>query len=250
MHRYSQILIFILALATVPFVALGQKKYEGPGNWFIGADAGVTLAFSENVSTDNFLHVKMPSASIVLGRTITPYWGLRLSAGFFPQVGYPHQKAVKYDPEMFSPYGFYIGSGTLDLMLNISNLCRRYDVRNWFDGYLIAGGGMLYSFGMEKKVLDWPSYSYPVQSVDAWYWNAKVGLMGAWHISRPCDLTAEIDAFLTDNAYNGVIDQSASPFDIFVGVRLGIVYYLRNSMHRHRYANPAKVHRYWSDLND
>ena len=247
MHRYTKLLILIFALATVPFVAQGQRHYEGPGNWFVGIDAGVSLALNENVTGDNFLRARLPAGSITLGRTMTPYFGMRLSAGFHPQFGYPHKKAIDYDPERFSPYQFFAGSGSLDLMLNLSNLCRHYDVRNWFDAYFIAGGGMLYSFGMDEKVVDWPEYIYPVNNEEKWYWNAKVGLMGAWHINRGCDFTAELDCFFTDNAYNGVVDSSAQPFDLFTTFRVGIVYYFNNSMHRHRYANRSRTtHGYWS----
>lgn len=248
MCRYTQLLILILAIAAAPFVALGQKHYEGPGNWFVGIDAGVALALNENVTGSNFLRTKIPSGSITFGRTLTPFWGVRLSSGFYPQFGYPHKKAVDFDSEMFSPYQYFVASGSLDLMLNLSNLCRIYDVRNWFDAYFIAGGGMLYSFGMDKKVDEWPVYIYPVDSKEQWYWNAKVGLMGAWHVHRAFDFTAELDCFFTDNAYNGVADSHSLAFDLFTSFRVGVVYYFRNSQHRHRYANPLRRQRYWKDI--
>lgn len=250
MLRINKFLTILLAIAATPFVALGQKHYEGPGNWFIGIDAGVSLALNENVTVKNFLHTQIPSGSIVIGRTITPYWGLRLSGGFYSQLGHPHKIAVDFDSQLYSDYRFHVASGTLDLMLNLSNLFRPFDTRNWFDAYLIAGGGMLYSFGMDKKVDDWPSYIYPVNSEAGWYWSAKAGFMGAWHIRRSCDLTAEIDCIFTDNAYNGVVDNINRSIDLFLTPRIGIVYYFKNSKGRHRYANVAKRHKYWTDLND
>mgnify|MGYP003297803513 FL=1 len=249
MRRYTTFLIFLWVLATVPVMAQGRKLYEGPGNWFVGIDAGTSLALSENVKPDNFFHTEIPSVSITFGRTFTPIWSMRLSAGFYPQFGHPHSKAVKYAPEMFSSYRFLTSSGSLDLMLNITNLFHHYDVRNWFDLYFIAGGGMLYSFGMDKKVNEWPDYIYPVNSEEKWYWNAKAGLMGAWHIQRSMDFTAELDCFFTDNAYNGVVNKKAPPYDMFLSFRVGVVYYFANSLHRHRYANRQKRHhRSWYNL--
>lgn len=249
MRPISRLLILLILIAAVPVNVLGQKRYEGSGNWFVGVDAGVSFAMNENVTGKNFFHLRIPSGSIVLGRTITPYWGLRLSAGVYSQLGHPHEKAVKYDPETYTDYQFYAGSGSLDLMLNLSNMFRKYDVRNWFDAYLIAGGGMLYKFGLDKKVDAWPSYVYPVDSQDQWFWNAKVGFMGAWHVKRSCDFTAELDGFFTDNAYNGVAD-GANKFDVFLSFRIGIVYYFSNSKGRHRYANPSKhKQKYWDFSN-
>lgn len=249
MHRIIKPFILI-AIAAMPFVTRGQKHYEGPGNWFMGIDAGVTLAMNENVTTSNFFHTELPSGSISLGRSLSPYWAMRLSAGFYSQLGHPHEKAVSYDSDIYNDYRFHTAIGSLDLMLNLSNLFRQYDVRNWFDAYLIAGGGVLYSFGMDKKVDDWPAYVYPVNSEELLTWNAKTGIMGAWHVNRGCDLTFEIDCFFTDNAYNGVVDIETRLFDLFLSPRIGIVYYIKNSKGRHRYANPPKKHRYWRDLNN
>lgn len=250
MHRIIRTIILLTAIAAMPFVARGQKHYEGPGNWFVSIDAGATLAMNENVTTENFFHTELPSGSLTIGRTITPFWSLRLSAGFYSQLGHPHEKAVTYDSETYSDYQFHTAVGSLDLMLNLSNMFRPYDVRNWFDAYLIAGGGVLYSFGMDKKVDEWPEYVYPVDSKELMTWSAKAGLMGAWHLTRACDLTFEIDCFFTDNAYNGVVDNPHRSIDMFLSPRIGVVHYFKNSKGRHRYANAPKRHRYWRDLNN
>ena len=250
MHRIIKTIILLITIATMPFMARGQKRYEGPGNWFVGIDAGVALAMNENVTGKNFFHTKIPSGSITLGKTITPYWGLRLSAGFYSQIGHPHEKAIEYDKDTYGDYRFHTASGSLDLMLNMTNWFRPYDVRNWFDAYLIAGGGVLYTFGMDKKVDAWPSYVYPVNSEELLTWNAKTGIMAAWHANRACDVTFEVDCFFTDNAYNGVVDNPSRSIDLFLSPRIGVVYYFKNSKGRHRYANIAKNHRYWRGLNN
>jgi len=248
MHRIIKVLILLTSIATVPLVAMGQKHYEGPGNWFVGIDAGVTLAMNENVTPSNFFHTEIPSGSITIGRAITPFWGLRLSAGFYSQLGHPHEKAVAYDSETYNDYRFHTGVGSLDLMLNMTNWFRPYDVRHWFDAYLIAGGGVLYSFGMDKKVDEWPEYIYPVDSKELLTWSAKAGMMGAWHTARSCDLTFEIDCFFTENAYNGVVDEKTRKVDMFLSPRIGIVYYFKNSKGRHRFANAPKKHRFWRNI--
>jgi len=65
---------------------------------------------------------------------------------------------------------------------------------------------------------------------------------------RECDLTFELDFHTTPNEYNGVTG-GALVIDFFITSKIGIVYYLPNGKHRHRFANPKIFHRYWTELN-
>lgn len=245
MKRFSYLLLF----ALLPWIGWAQKKsYEGPGNWFVGMDVGASLAMAENVTYEDFFKSEIPSGSIQLGRTLAPWLGLRLLAGCYSQMGHASKVAIKYEPKTYTPYRFYTGIGTMDVMLNLSNMCRRYDVRNWFDGYFILGGGALYSFGFDKKVDAWDAEIYPVNSEELLTWTGKAGLMGAWHVARAWDLTAELDVHATENAYNGVVDRPDRQVDFFLSCRIGMTYYLKNGKGRHRYANPKVVHKFWKDL--
>lgn len=241
----SKILLIVIALLPGLLMAQKRKSYEGPGNWFFGLDAGTSLAMAENVTAEDFFLTEIPSGSLVLGRTLSPWMGMRLTAGFQSQLGHASKVAVKYEPDTFTPYRYNLALGTIDVMLNVTNLCRRYDVRNWFDCYWIVGGGVLYSFGMDKKVDSWDAEIYPVNSEELLTWTGKTGLMGAWHTTRAWDLTVELDLHATDNAYNGVIDRIDRKMDFFLSMRIGMIYFFENRKGRHRYANPAKVHKYW-----
>lgn len=250
MLRFCWVFALLMMLVTTPaaWAQSHKRSYEGPGNWFIGVDGGVSLALNENVTADNVMHVHVPSGSIQLGRTFTPRWSMRVTGGVSSQIGHPSKVAVQYKPKMFTDYHFYTAITTMDVMLNLSNCFRRYDTRNWFDGYLVVGGGGLFRFNVDEKVKYWYIDVYPVEYNNYWFWTAKVGFEGAWHISRTCDLTAEFDVFASDNAYNGVV---GSPMfcDFFLSPRIGIVYYLGNRRHRHRFANPPVEHKYWTELN-
>lgn len=240
----------MMLLIWMPLACLAQKKrsYEGPGNWFVGLDVGTSLAMAENVTPEDFLKTEIPTTSIQIGRTLSPYFSLRLTAGYHSQMGHASKVSVKYDPETYSPYRFMLAVGTLDAMLNVTNLCRHYDVRDWFDLYIIIGGGTLYSFGFDKKVESWDPEIYPVDSKELLTWTGKVGLMGAWHVNRAWDLLTELDVHATENAYNGVVDRPDRQMDFFLSMRLGMTYFFGNGKGRHRYANPPVVHRYWKDL--
>ena len=248
--RFCRFFMFLLLMATVS-VCRAQKTdrtFLGPGNWFVGIDVGTGLSLAENVNHDNFHKMKLPSGSIQIGRTLTPKWNIRLSAGVSSQLGYPPTAARKYLRDMFTPYQFVLGVGTFDIMLNLANCFRKYDSRNWYDCYLVVGGGELYRFYVDDKVDGWYEDIYVVDRSNEWYWTAKIGHESAWHIMRECDLTFELDFHVTDNAYNGV-NGGSQEIDFFVTAKLGIVYYFPNGQHRQRFANPRKYHRYWTELN-
>lgn len=240
-------LLLVLLLWPMPLSAQHKRSYEGPGNWFVSMDVGTSLSLAENVTYEDFLTTEIPSGSLSFGRVFSPWFGMRLSAGFYSQLGHASKVAVMYEPETYTPYRFHTGLGTLEAMLNLTNLSRRYDVRNWFDCYLIAGGGALYSFGFDKKVDAWYVDVYPVSSEELLTWVGKGGWLGTWHVSREWDLSFELDLLVTENAYNGVVDRLDRKMDFFLSFRLGMTYYLENRKGRHRFANPAVEHRFWKN---
>lgn len=246
-------LLFLLGMMT--FVSeLGaqnakRRSYEGPGNWFFGVNIGTSLAMNENVSSENFFHTEIPTGFVQLGRTLTPRWSMRATGMISTQFGHPSRVAQQYKPQMFTDYRFFAAVTTMDVMLNLSNCFRKYDTRNWFDLYLVLGGGGLFRFNMDEKVRYWYTDIYPVEANNFWFWAAKTGVEGAWHVSRSWDLVAELDVYATDNAYNGV---SGSPtfWDAFLTMHVGMTYYFGNSKHRNRFANPRIVHKFWTELNE
>ena len=251
MLRFSWVMILLVLSfsASVMEAQRPKRNYEGPGNWFMGVNVGTTLAMNENVHFADFFHSEIPGGFVQLGRTMSPYMSMRVVGSVSPQFGYPSKVAVEYKPEMFSPYRFFTAISTLDVMIDLSNCFRRYDTRNWFDGYFVIGGGGLFRFNVDEKVRYWYTDIYPVAANNYWFWAAKAGLEGAWHVARGWDLVAELDLYATDNAYNGVVGASRQ-WDIFLGMQIGMTYYFRNSQRRHRYANPPIVHKYWTELNE
>lgn len=251
MLRFCWVISLVMIILAAPSVEAQNHKrsYEGPGNWFFGLNLGTSLAMNENVKSDNFFHTEIPSGSIQLGRTFTPWFNLRVVGLLSSQMGYPSDISVAYRQQMFNPYRFYAAISTMDMMLNLTNCFRRYDTRNWFDAYLVFGGGGLFRFNVDEKVRYWYIDVYPVEANNYWFWTAKAGFEGAWHVSRGWDLTLEVDMFASDNAYNGVVGTTRS-WDPFLVMQLGMTYYFRNSRHRHRYANPPVVHKYWTELNN
>lgn len=250
MQRFCWVISFLLLLLSASELgAQGHKRsYEGPGNWFVGINMGTSLAMNENVHYDNFYHTEIPTGSIQLGRTLSPRWNIRTIGMISTQFGHPSKIAAQYKPSMFNDYRFFAAITTMDVMLNITNCCRRYDTRNWFDAYFVVGGGGLFRFNVDEKVRYWYTDIYPVDANNYWFWTAKTGLEGAWHVSRGWDLAAEIDCYFSDNAYNGVVGTDRF-WDPFLVMQIGMRYYIGNSARRHRYANPPIVHKYWTEFN-
>lgn len=250
MIRFCWVISLLLLLLAAPRLGAQNLKrnYEGPGNWFFGINTGTSHAMNENVHYDNFFRVEIPSGGLYLGRSLTPRWSVRMSGMVSSQLGHPSKVAVQYKPQMFNDYHFYAVISTLDVMLNLTNCFRKYDTRNWFDAYLVVGGGGLFRFNVDEKVRYWYTDIYPVEANNYWFWAAKVGIEGAWHVSRSWDLVAGADFYASDNAYNGVVGTSRA-WDPFLVLRIGTSYYFKNKRLRHRFANPPIIHKYWTELN-
>lgn len=249
LHRIvCSCLLFLFALHNHVMRAQENKKdYEGPGVWFASMSVGTSLAYNENVHSTDIFKTKLPSGDICLGRLFTPRWGAQLNMGISAQIGYPPTLAITYLSSLYKPYEFYSATATADVLLNLTNYFRRYDSRNWFDGYVIAGGGILYRFFTESFVKNWYEDVYAIQSDAKAFWLSHIDLVGAFHSTRYLDLKITVGVNCTDNAYNGRVDHSRP--DFFLSLKAGVIYYFANSRKRHRFANPPIEHKYWRNLN-
>jgi len=247
------LVLFVASASALRAQEVG-RSYEGPGNFFIGVDLGSSFSIAENVNSEDLYKTIVPTVSGTLGYHFTPWFGIRLQAMITSQRGHADDAAVELDEKqktnVYDPYMFYAATASFDCLLNLSNCFRQYDSRNWFDGYLVVGGGQLYTFGFDKKRLEtWdPELTQIVDPNSYRYWQFKVGLEGAWHTTRSVDFTAELDFHFVENAYNGMVGTSRT-FDYFPSVRVGFTYYIPNAKSRHRFANPKVLHPYWKELN-
>lgn len=246
--RWVSLSLMFLTSVSAAWSQAFRHDYEGSGSWYIGLNAGNSLSMNENVHYSDLFTTKVPSASVILGRTFTPRWSLQFEGGISPQRGHAPEVAIKYKPQLYTPYDFYCAIVEGDVKLNLLNCFRAYDSRNWFDFNLVCGCGELFKFGMSEKVRQWQVDVYPVDAENYWFWTAKVGLEGAWHIRRSADLIADMNIYATDNAYNGV--RGSNRFcDWFFTMRVGVLYYLTNLQHRHRFANQKRPHLFWQELD-
>jgi len=256
MSRIYWLIGLILLFVSAPNVKAQElgRDYEGPGNFFVGVDLGSSFSIAENYNSDDLYKTVVPTFSGTLGYHFNPRFGVRLQAMITSQRGHASDEALQFDEDhetdLYRPYMFYAATASLDFMLNLANCFRQYDSRNWFDGYLVAGGGQLYTFGFDKDRLEqWDQeLTERVDPNSYRYWQFKVGLEGAWHIARSCDFTTELDFYFVENAYNGMVGSSRT-FDFFPSIRVGITYYIPNGKDRHRFANPKVLHPYWKELN-
>lgn len=256
MSRFYWLFSLTLLILAAPsgWAQESARDYEGPGNFFVGFDLGSSFSIAENISSEDLYKTVVPTVSTTLGYHFTPRFGIRLAAMLTSQRGHASDKAIEWDKDnesnLYRPYMFYAATASLDLMLNLSNCFRQYDARHWFDAYLVAGGGQLYTFGFDSDRLEkWDSEITDKVDPNSYrYWQFKVGLEGAWHVARSCDLTVELDYYFAENAYNGMVGSSRT-FDFFPSIRIGVAYYLPNMKNRHRFANPKVLHPYWKELN-
>lgn len=249
MTRYVHILLLLIFLlpASTCWAQKAGFDYEGPGSFFFGLDFGTSLSMNENIRYEDAFQTRIPSAGMQFGYAITPKWSARVTGLFSSQLGHPSKIVIKYNPNLYKTYQYNAMVVDADVMLNLTNCFRRYDSRNSMDLYAILGAGSLYTFGFDQFIDDWDKDLFAASSESLTLWNVKAGFNFAWHMTRAYDLQSEVDVFATDNKFNGIQGHNR-PFDWFLSLRIGIVYYFHNGMNRQRFANPRKPHFYWKEL--
>jgi len=250
MLNRNWILAIILFLLSAPLVEAQNKvkDYIGPGNFFIGAEIGSSVSIADFTEGAD-IALTPPTIGGTLGYHFNPYFGLRLQGLIISQRGHASEAAEALDSEVYKPYNFYALVGSLDGMLNVTNLFRTYDTRNVFDAYAVAGFGQLYTFGFSSHIKNWDPEVYFADYNSYRHWQWKIGIEGAWHLNRAFDITGEFDWFFTQSAYNGNKWHASSDLAHFPSLRVGAVYYFRNARQRHRFGNQKVLHPYWKELN-
>lgn len=132
---------------------------------------------------------------MLLGKYFSPVWGARLAiSGWRGRVGSEISKQA---------HGFYYGAATVDGLMNLSQLIRKYPER-LFDLSVIAG------IGFNR------TYSHSISS-----FMGRLGLQGALRLNDALDFNIEALANGVSDRWNGRDDHS---FDTYFTLSLGLTY--------------------------
>lgn len=173
-------------MAAFGLTAASAQEKENP--WFIQGQIGASYS-SGDVAFGKLIG---PSAQLAVGKYFTHVWGARLAfSGWQGRVG--ELNTDKAD-------GFYYGAVTVDGLMNLSQLIKRYHERP-FDVGILAGVGFNRSFSNASSFM------------------GRLGLQGSTRLNEALDFNVELVANGVSDRWNGRDDHGIDTyFDLTVGL--------------------------------
>lgn len=171
-----------------------RAQDTNPNPWFIQGQLGASYSSGDA----SFGKLIAPSGTIAFGKYFSPVWGARFSiSGWQGRVGSEITKKA---------HGFYYGAATVDGLMNLSQLIRKYPER-LFDVNVIAGIGFNRAFS---------------NSVSSFM--GRLGLQGSFRMNDALDFNIEATANGVSDRWNGRDDHS---IDTYFNLGLGFTYKFR-----------------------
>lgn len=185
-------IVTAMALAAAACTgAQAQEKGGNPNPWFIQGQMGVSYSSGDA----DFGKLIAPNGAIAVGKYFSHVWGARLAiSGWRGRVGSEVSKQA---------HGFYYGAATIDGLMNLSQLIKRYHERP-FDVSVIAG------MGFNR------SYTHSASS-----FMGRLGLQGALRLNEAMDFNIEAVANGVSDRWNGRDDHS---IDTYFNLSVGLTY--------------------------
>lgn len=187
-------IITAMTLAAACISVHAQEKKANPNPWFIQGQLGTSYSSGDAA----FGKLVAPAGTIAFGKYFSPVWGARLAiSGWRGRVGSEVSKQA---------HGFYYGAATVDGLMNLSQLIRKYPER-LFDLSIVGG------IGFNR------TYSHCASS-----FMGRLGLQGAFRLNDAIDFNVEALANGVSDRWNGRDDHS---IDTYFTVALGLTYKFR-----------------------
>lgn len=180
-------IITCLALGAACSLQAQDKPKENP--WFMQGQLGITYS----TGGTGIGRLLSPGGSLSVGKYFSPVWGARVNIGGW----------VAKTPGVYSGSdSFFYGSATVDGLMNLSQLIRKYPER-LFDVSVIAGIGFNRSFNHASSFM------------------GKLGLMGSFRLNDAIDLNVEATANGVGDRWNGRDDHG---IDTYFNLGVGLTY--------------------------
>ncbi|MBQ8673201.1 MAG: OmpA family protein [Bacteroides sp.] len=190
-----KLITITLALAAAALCAQAQEKKDNPNPWFLQGQMGATYSSGDA----DFGKLLSPGGQIAVGKYFSHMWGARLAvSGWQGRAGSERSNLAR---------GFYYGAATVDGMMNLSQLIRRYHERP-VDVSVIAGIGFNRTFSGSC----------------ASSFMGRLGLQASLRLNEAIDLNVEAMANGVSDRWNGRDDHG---IDTYFNVGVGLTYKLR-----------------------
>lgn len=211
--KKSSILAFGLALLAGSAVAQNAQEVtyvEDPSqgylfnkfssNWFIQAEGGVAVGFTDNDSKRNFSDRFAPAASLYVGKWFSPIIGARLGADFLSVKGVgeglgarPWENQVDgLDKTKIN----YAGPG-FDVMINLTNWWCGYKPNRVYNAYFYAGGALYWQ--MVKAPKNEAATEFEWKDTQDKLISLRAGITQEFNLSRHFALGLDLRAVAFDN---------------------------------------------------
>lgn len=206
-----------------------QEKHKN-GDWYVGLGVGYSQCLAENAQAEDFISHQIPSYNVMIGHNFSRTFGLRLTGGMNFQSSRCNEALSESLPEVYGDgmYKFKCWSAQMSGVLNMTNLFFGYDQMRTLTWNMLFGGGVVGTFGFEKKVIDkWNLLTYyPVDGEGGMYAVGHLGTQCCVQAGKAWDVGLELRMNVTDNNYNGVSNNNT--IDFYLDAMLSVSYHLKN----------------------
>lgn len=181
-----------------------RRPYRLSDNLYWGINATGFHPIITQPCKYDFLQTLRPGGEFVFGKYFTPW----VSAGIC--IGYSLQN--EYSPSLLDgfTYTYHTAAATLEGQLCLNRLFSRYNPREKFSCYAVAGGGIQSAFAYKDYLKEMPLILDAGTKFSPYY---RAGLMLEWHTSEKYSITTRglwsattkpICGLIGDHRHNGL----------------------------------------------
>lgn len=222
----------------------GLRHYKNADNWFVQGFWGGNFSMSENSRHLGFTKNMNPSYGISVGKWLSPAIGVRFKFDHLIQTSMANVEAVEAYPEIYGngKYKYKMYTASMNILMNLNNIIGQFRESTKLNAYMITGLGFLRTFGFDDKVAHWdeairdldPEFAnYDVYKHPKNFLVGHIGFGAYYQISRALDLNLELTANITNDKYNGVVDDQL--YDAYINAQVGLTYHFRDHFGDHRF---------------
>lgn len=170
-------------------------------NWFITAQGGGNVLFSNHDIHADFKNRVGASANIFLGKWFTPVWGFRLGGSGMILRGATTQTGAFFDPhgsmipgnhgEQYYTERFATLGPEMDIMLSMTNWLCGYNPNRVYNGVLHVGGGGYWTFVHSANDHKWhDAHNHTL--------FANIGYTNNFSLNKHIDIFLDVQATVMD----------------------------------------------------
>ncbi len=197
----------LFCVASVNAQELTMRQYKFTDNWFTSVNVGATYSLFDGATDSKFLDLITPTASIGIGKWVTPSLGARIQ-GEWGQNKTLNPTINGWDKTTFNHVGVFA-----DGLFNLHNILGNYKEDRVFELVALAGVGYVHGFGKD---------GIPTTDNLA----LRGGLQFNFRLNDALKLNIEPTITALDDNFNGIVNETK--YDAYVNLTVGLVYRFKN----------------------